>query len=80
MKLIEAHLKLIAVHLKLTEENPMLARNPFKRPVRTVNEAGRGLEIIDVWVVCLKGVKKKRIKMSQMRHDTTGDTSVSEGR
>ena len=39
-------------------------------------------EAWDNWClgVCLKGVKKRWYEMNQMRHDTTGDTSVSEGR
>ena len=50
MKLTIPILKLAANYLKLTEKNPMVSRNPFKRTTSTVKEAGRRLEIIDVWV------------------------------
>ena len=48
MKLSAVQTELTVVRLKLTEKNPMVARNPCMRPVRTVNEAGRRLKIIDV--------------------------------
>ena len=40
-------------------------RNTLKKPVGIVNDAERGLRIIDVWVVCWRVVKKSEIKRTK---------------
>ena len=65
MKLTTPILKLTGIFLKLTEKNPMVSWNPFKRTTSTVKEAGRRLEIIDVWVFVWKAWRKGDMKWTK---------------
>ena len=65
MKLTTPILKLTGNFLKLTEKKPMVARNPFKKSISTVNEAGRRLEIIDVWVFVWNVWRKSGLKWTK---------------